>query len=112
MPRMHLEMVLTQATNLDYQHSVLGVFNLGMALSHLKNKLQMQQEFEAAQRIMGNLIDEARCPTQEESVLLRQCFNLVDHTIGTQSKLTLIRAIELIDRPIAGGRNEKSETTS
>ena len=111
-PCMHLEMVLTQATNLDYQHSVLGGFNLGVALSHLKSKLEMQHEFEAAQQIMVNLIAEARCPTHEEGVRLRQCFNLADRTIGTQSKLNLIRAIELIDRPIAGGLNEQSETTS
>ena len=108
-PRVHLEMVLTQVIDPNYQQSVLGVFNLGVALCHLRNKVQLQGPFEAAQGVMVALIKEARCPTREESVLLTQCFNLADRTIGVQSKASMVRAIEFVDQLIARGQAARPE---
>ena len=99
-PRLHLEMMLTQAANLNYQQSVLGVFNLAVALAHLKNKPQILTQFEAAQRIMSQLIQGARSPSQEESDFLRQSFNLADRHFGMQSGANLVRAFDVVDRTI------------
>ena len=112
MPRMHLEMVLTQAINLNYQQSVLGVFNLGVALSHLRGKPQLQDQFEAAQQVMVNLIKGPRGPTADEGLLLSRCFNTADRMIGIQSRANLIRAIEFVDQRIASGHAVQPETTA
>ena len=99
-PRLHLEMMLTQTANLNYQQSVLGVFNLAVALAHLQHKPQIQTQFEAAQQIMSQLIQGARSPSHEEGDFLRQSFNLADRRFGMQSGANLVRAFDFVDRTI------------
>lgn len=100
-PRLHLEMMLTHAANLDFQQSVLGVFNLAVGLSYLQNKPQIQTQFETAQRIMVQLIRGVRRPGQEESAILLKSFNLADRYFGVQSRTNLVRAYDLLNRAIA-----------
>jgi hypothetical protein len=97
-PRLHLEMMLTQTANLNYQQSVLGVFNLAVALAHQQKKPQIRTQFEAAQRIMSQLILGGRSPSQEENDFLRQSFNLADRHFGIQSGTNLARAFDFVDR--------------
>ncbi len=102
-PRMHLELILTHTVNLDYQRSVLGVFNLAAALAYLQNRPQTQSQFEAAQRVMSLLIQGARSPSPEEGDFLRQSFNQADRHFGIQSGAMLVRAFEIVDQAGADG---------
>lgn len=97
-PRLHLEMLLTQVVDVDYQYSVLSVFDLAFALAHLQNKSQAQMQFEAAQKILIRLIKEARGPSQEEGNFLCQRFNQADHYFGIQNTAILVRAVEMVVR--------------
>ena len=105
-PRMHLELILSQTVDLDYQRSVLGVFNLAAALAFLQSKPQIQNQFEAAQRVMSLLIQGARGPSPEEGDFLRLSFNQADRHFGIQSGATLARALDVVDQARAD-----SETT-
>ena len=102
-PRMHLELILSQTIDLDYQRSVLSVFNLAAALAFLQNKPQTQSQFEAAQRVMSLLIQGARSPSSEEGDFLRQSFNQADRHFGIQSGAMLVRAFEIVDQAGADG---------
>ena len=105
-PRMHLELILSQTIDLDYQRSVLSVFNLAAALAFLQNKPQTQSQFEAAQRVMSLLIQGARGPSPEEGDFLRLSFNQADRHFGIQSGAALARALDVVDQARAD-----SETT-
>ena len=101
---MHLELMLSQTIDLDYQRSVLGVFNLAAALAYLQRKPQTQKQFEAAQRVMSLLIHGARGPSPEEGDFLRRSFNQADRHFGIQSGAMLVRSFEVIDQ--AGADDE------
>jgi hypothetical protein len=49
-------------------------------------------------------------PSQDEGDFLRQCFNQADRHIGIQNKATLVRAIEFVDRKIAGAESLAKKT--
>ena len=53
---MHLELVLSNIVNLDYQWSVIDVFNLAIAMAALEKKQSILTQYNAAQTIMGALI--------------------------------------------------------
>ena len=95
-PRLHLEMLLAQVVDVDYQHSVLSVFDLAFALAHLQNKPKTQIQFEDAQRVLIRLIKEERGPSHEEGELLCQRFNQADRNFGIQNTTVLVRAIEMV----------------
>ena len=103
LPRMHLELMLNQAVELKYQQSVLGIFNIAVAIAHFQENEAMQRQYQAAQDVMVQLIREERQPTAAERAFLLQCFNVADRTIGIQNKVQLVRAIEFVDRIIADG---------
>ena len=92
--RLHLELVLTQEAVRDYQLSVLGVFNIAVALAHHQKKTPLQQHYEAAQLVMVELIQRQRPPDPVEGYLLRQTFNEADRYIGFQTQAKLVQAIE------------------
>ena len=108
-PRMHLELMLSQTIDLDYQRSVLGVFNLAAALAYLQRKPQTQKQFEAAQRVMSLLIHGARGPSPEEGDFLRRSFNQADRHFGIQSGAMLVRAFEVVDQAGADGETAGKE---
>lgn len=97
-PRLHLEMLLAPVVDVDYQYSVLSVFDLAFALAHLQNKPQAQMQFEAAQKVLIRLIKEARGPSQDEGKILCQCFNQADYYFGIQNTAILVRAVEMVVR--------------
>ena len=108
-PRMHFQLMLTQPPNADYQFSVLGVFNIAVAISHLQKKRQTQQTYENAQIVLMRLIQESRIPTYEEREFLTTCFNSADWMIGIQNRTSLVNAIKFVDQCIASGNAAKVE---
>ncbi|MFZ4539225.1 hypothetical protein [Propionivibrio sp.] len=102
---LHLEMVLTQPAMLDYMYSVMGVFNIAFVLAYLQNNVPIMRQFETAQLTLMRLIQEMRCPNQDEGNSIRQCFNQADRFIGSQSKASLVRAIELVDHVASKDEN-------
>lgn len=100
-PRMHLEMMLTQTVNMHYQRSVLGMFDLAVALAILQNKPQTRDRFEMARQIMYLLIHGSRKPDVKEADFLCRSFNQADQYFGIQSRAMLIRAFDFVDMMIA-----------
>jgi hypothetical protein len=102
LPRMHLQLLKTSVER-EYLYSVAGVFNIAVALAYQRKNTQRQAQYETAQTLMATLIREMRVPSAEESNFLYQCFNQADRYIGIQTKIALIRAIELVDKAIETG---------
>ena len=100
-----------ETVHIEYQKSVLGIFNLGVAIAHLKGKSALQAQFEAAQLAVVKLIKEQRKPTQEEASFLSGCFNLVDPLVGIQNKANLIRAVEFVDLMIEESKAQNLVST-
>ena len=98
---MHLELVLSNIVNLDYQWSVIDVFNLAIAMAALEKKQSILTQYNAAQTIMGALITSERGPSLDEGDFLGKYFNMIDRHIGIQSAAALVRTIEFVDRMIA-----------
>lgn len=94
----------THAPNEIYQQSVLGVFNIAVALSHLLRHAELQRQFQDALTLLVAIIEQARLPNESEVAFLNTCFNKAETTIGIQSKASLTRAIEYIDKQIAEGK--------
>ena len=109
-PRIHLELLLTEAVNVHYQRSVLGVFDLAVALADLQGDRQTQDRFVAAQRVMYQLIYAGRSPGPQEADFLCQSFNQADHIFGRQSHTSFARALDAVDEIIAD--YETSNTTN
>lgn len=99
-PRLHLQQILDNVVSIDFQISVLGVYNLASALSTLQQDAQKQRIYGAAQDLMALLIQEQRPPLPAESAYLRQSFNTADNMIGIQNKRQLLRALDLAQNTI------------
>jgi len=94
-------LVLSNIVNLDYQWSVMGAFNLAIAIAALEKRQSILTQYNTAQAIMGTLITSELGPTPDEGDFLRKCFNMIDRHIGIQSAAALVRTIEFVDRMIA-----------
>ena len=93
--------------DIDYQKSVLGIFNLGVAIAHLKGNADLQTRFESAQMEIVKLIKEERKPTQQEAAFISSCFNVADRLIGIQHKELLGKAILFVDKMIEESRAQR-----
>ena len=99
-PRMHLQMLLAGQYDVDYACSLAGVFNLSGALSHMYERNDLEQTFDLAQELNVCLIREERVPTDDERQLLAEAFNLADAWITMQNTVTLMKAVDYVEREL------------
>ncbi|PKO39590.1 MAG: hypothetical protein CVU33_04445 [Betaproteobacteria bacterium HGW-Betaproteobacteria-6] len=100
-PRMHLQMLLAGQYDVDYACSLAGVFNLSGVLSHMYERNDLEQTFDLAQEIIVCLIREGRAPTGDEGQSLAEAFNLADAWITMQNTVSLMKAVDYMDRELA-----------
>lgn len=99
-PRMHLQMLLAGQYDVDYACSLAGVFNLSCVLSHMYERNDLEQTFDLAQEIIVCLIREGRAPTGDEGQSLAEAFNLADAWITMQNTVSLMKAVDYMDREL------------
>lgn len=102
-PRLHLQMILAGQLDLEYLHSVAGVFNIASALANYRHRRELEESFGRSQLIMANLIQELRLPTDNETLQVTSSFNAADRLISSQNKTDLAKVITYVDRRIARG---------
>lgn len=102
-PRLHLQMILGGQLDLEYLHSVAGVFNIAGALANYRHRRELEEAFDRAQLIMASLIQEVRAPTGEEAQQVTDSFNAADRLLRCQTKTDLAKVIAYVDRRIARG---------
>lgn len=102
-PRLHLQMILGGRLDLEYLHSVAGVFNIAGALANYRHRRELEEAFDKAQLIMANLIQDLRAPTEEEAQQVTDSFNAADRLLRSQKKTDLAKVIAYVDRRIARG---------
>ena len=99
-PRMHLQMLLAGQYDVDYACSLAGVFNLSGVLSHMYERNDLEQTFKLAQELIACLIREGRAPTGGEGQSLAEAFNLADTWITMQNTVSLMKAVDYMDREL------------
>lgn len=99
-PRVHLQMLLAWQYDVDYACSLAGVFNLSGVLSHMYERNDLEQTFDLAQEIIVCLIREGRVPTGDEGQSLAEAFNLADAWITMQNTVSLMKAVDYMDREL------------
>lgn len=99
-PRMHLQMLLAGQYDVDYAYSLAGVFNLSGVLSHMYERNDLEQTFDLAQEIIVYLIREGRAPKGDEGQSLAEAFNVADAWITMQNTVSLMRAVDYMDREL------------
>jgi len=102
-PRLHLQMIIGGQLDLEYLHSVAGVFNIAGALSNYRHRRELEEAFDRAQLIMASLIQDFRVPTDEELHQITDSFNVADRLLRSVKKPDLAKVIAYVDRRIAGG---------
>ena len=93
-------MLLAGQYDVDYACSLAGVFNLSGALSHMYERNDLEQTFDLAQELIVCLIREERVPTDDERQLLAEAFNLADAWITMQNTVTLMKAVDYVEREL------------
>jgi len=99
-PRMHLQMLLAGQYDVDFACSLAGVFNLSGVLSHMYERNDLEQTFDLAQELIVCLIREERAPADDERQLLAEAFNLADAWITMQNTVTLMKAVDYVEREL------------
>ena len=102
-PRMHLHLLLSGHAEAEYLHSVAGVFNVAVALSHLQGKAADQAAYESVQIIISELICAQRSPTDDEAAIILPHFNAAGRLFRRQTISRFMRAIELVEQMISRG---------
>lgn len=100
LPHMHLHQICTDQLDLEYLHTIAGVFNIAGALANARRRRDLELEIDEAQLIMEDLIATVRLPTEVERAVLKAAFIRADHFITMQRKPDIARAIAYVDRRI------------
>lgn len=93
-------MLLAGQYDVDYAYSLAGVFNLSGVLSHMYERNDLEQTFDLAQEIIVCLIREGRAPKGDEGQSLAEAFNLADAWITMQNTVSLMKAVDYMDREL------------
>lgn len=101
---MHLTLLLDGQYDDAYLASVLGLFNIGIALAGLSGSSARVSNFERAQRIVAEMARDMVVPDDRSLVFLKSCFNNLDHYIGVQNKSQLLRATKYVSDQIESGQ--------
>lgn len=97
-------MLLSQRYEHEYAASIGGIFNIATIMAHFKGHNELQAEFDKAQGVLVNLIEDGRAPDAAEGAQLCNAFNLADHWIGIQDSAVLTRAINYANKETAALR--------
>lgn len=102
LPNMHLHLICAGQLDLEYLHTIAGLFNIAAALANARRRRDLEREIDEAQLIMEDLIATVRLPTEDESAVLKAAFIRADHFISMQRKPDIARAIAYVDQRIHG----------
>lgn len=102
-PHLHLQqLVATGEPNPYYLASIIGVFNVAVALAYMHKDKRSISLYESIQHAM---LDVARdgIADPETAERLQRVFAIADNYIAIQSKADVLRAIRLVEIQIAHG---------
>lgn len=102
-PHLHLALLLDEGQpNPYYLASVVGVFNVAMALAYMHKDIRSIHLYESIQQ---TLLDVAAhgVATPEAGLRLAKVFTIADQYIAIQAKTDILRAIRLVEYQIANG---------
>lgn len=102
-PHLHLSQLLSDGQpNPYYLSSIVGVFNVAMALAYMHKDIRAIHLYESIQQ---NLLDVAATGicTAELGLRLRKMFAIADQYIAAQAKTDILRAIRLVEHQLAHG---------
>lgn len=102
-PRLHLQRILEGHFEPEYFYSLIGVFNIAVALCYRSRHRDLHL-YEETQSFLAKLLLDQRTPDEMESAIIRAAFNKVDLFLRNQQKATLARAVAYVEQHIAGGR--------
>ncbi len=102
-PHLHLAQLLSDGQpNPYYLSSIIGVFNVAMALAYMHKDIRSIHLYESIQQ---NLLDVATVgiATPEAGLRLSKVFTIADQYIAAQAKTDILRAIRLVEHQLAHG---------
>jgi hypothetical protein len=102
-PHLHLAMLLSEGKPEPYYlSSVVGVFNVAMALAYMHKDIRSIHLYESIQQ---TLLDVAASgiSTPEIGLRLSKVFTIADQYIAAQAKADILRAIRLVEHQLAHG---------
>ena len=102
--RMVLQLLLSGDADPEYLATIAGIFNIAGAVGYLHRREDIVDVMATAQTIMSHLVADRRPPDPDEATTIKSSFNIADHYIGVQQKLTLLKATKYIEEEIAAGR--------
>lgn len=104
LPRMHITLLLDGNFDLNYLHSVAGMFNVAIALATLRRRENATAEFNRVQDLMANLIFQSRLPEGEERGQILAALDAAERLIALETRQNILKAVAYVDRCITEGR--------
>lgn len=102
-PHLHLAQLVREGQpNPWYLSSIVGVFNVAMALAYMHKDIRSIHLYESVQHILQEVAAQG-ISSPEAALRLSKVFSIADQYISAQSKADLLRAIRLVEYQIATG---------
>lgn len=102
-PHLHLSQLLAeQARNPFYLSSVIGVFNVAMALAYMHKDIRSIHLYESIQPTLLEVAANG-ISSPETGLRLSRVFTIADQYIAAQAKTDILRAIRLVEYQLAHG---------
>lgn len=102
-PHLHLAQLLSEGeANPYYLASIVGVFNVAMALAYMHKDIRSIHLYESIQQTLLDIAAHG-IATQETGLRLSKVFTIADQYIACQAKGDILRAIRLVEYQIAHG---------
>ncbi|MDE2440648.1 MAG: hypothetical protein KGP14_06460 [Betaproteobacteria bacterium] len=102
-PHVHLSLLLSEGRpNPLYLSSIIGIFNVAMALAYMHKDIRSIHLYESIQRPLLEVAT-VGISTPELGQRLRRVFTIADRYISAQAKADLLRAIRLVEHELAHG---------
>jgi hypothetical protein len=102
-PHVHLALLLSEAQpNPYYLSSIIGVFNVAMALAYMHKDIRSIHLYESIQPILLD-VAASGVSNPETGLRLSKVFTIADQYIATQAKTDILRAIRLVEYQLVHG---------
>lgn len=102
-PHVHLSLLLSEGQpNPYYLSSIIGIFNVAMALAYMHKDIRSIHLYESIQQPLLD-VAAAGISTPEIGLRLSKVFTIADQYIAAQAKTDLLRAIRLVEHQLAHG---------
>ena len=102
-PHLHLALLLAEGQpNPYYLASIVGVFNVAMALAYMHKDIRSIHLYESIQQTLLDVATHG-IATPETGLRLSKVFTIADQYIAIQAKTDILRAIRLVEYQIAHG---------